>query len=109
MTAEPVVVVRADVVFHAPIRTQREVAARTFYTAVDPPDAFWILPRAQARHVLQTASLMTRCAREPACCSVMTNCYEDDLMHTISWYLPCYWGIPTVSAVATDLQVRFVF
>lgn len=104
---ETVVVVRADVVFHAPIRTQREVAARTFYTAVDPPDAFWILPRAQARHVLQTASLMTRCAREPACCSVMTNCYEDDLMHTISWYLPCYWGAQEhMAALVPDSKVR---
>ena len=53
-----------------------------------------------------------RCARTSTCCQAMNafqGCRGGGSQPIFSWYLPCYWGIPTVSAVATDLQVRFVF
>ena len=57
---ETIVFVRPDLNFLGPIRRPEDVQRGVWYSPVEPPDGFWILPRTAASRAMKTASLMVR-------------------------------------------------
>ena len=98
---ETVVMARADNEYLAPVRSRRDVDPHVWYSAWEPPDAFWIMPRIVAHRVLATAENAIECSGLDDCCSRMAACKQ------ISWYNPCYWSRHFHLTIHIDEQAIF--
>lgn len=67
-----------------------------WYTAVDPPNAFWLLERDVAAQALTTIRVVDDCARSVAASRCCANFTLEGVV--ASFYVPCLW--------ARTLQVR---
>ena len=76
ITYETIVLVRADLDFQRPIRARSERDGAVWYTAIEPPDAFWVMPRQVAGAVLTSASRMLSCSGDAECCTRMPGCFQ---------------------------------
>ena len=84
-----VMMTRCDIEFHAPstlplssISTTDHL--HTWYTASNPPDALWVMPRRVAERALQTASIAARC-------SDGFQLQPRSRNYLFSWFIPCFW------------------
>ena len=86
MVFDQVLYSRADMHFHAPIGPQWLYNTSAYwYTAVDPPDAFWIMDRATAAHALNTLKTVEDGWNASRC---------DPLRgYRPSWWIPCFWSV----------------
>ena len=91
-----VVTTRADLAFEAPIRDASRVDPRYWYSAPDPPDAFWISSRDVAARAMTTASAAARCLGGAGAddCERDAVCDLADrfVFKMFSWYVPCLWA-----------------
>lgn len=101
---ETVLLVRADLDFQMPIAPRDQRDLTLWYTAIEPPDAFWVMPRRVAAGVLTSASRMVSCSGDAGCCALMPGCFS------ISWVNVCNWadrlGVPVVQDDSCDYTVR---
>ena len=69
-----------------------------WYSAANPPDGFWVMPRAIARHALESASHVG------ACGSDVRHARAQGVEFLYSYFIPCYW----VRALWRELGARLV-
>lgn len=87
---DAVVVARSDLFFEAPIRHVSRADPRYWYSAPDPPDAFWILSRAVAEKALTTVAAAAACGA-PGCDAALCAAADASAFRLFSWYIPCLW------------------
>ena len=103
---ETVVLVRPDLVFDAPIGRWKLYAgctSSTWYTAVEPPDAFWIMPRRVATHALKTLKHgLEHCLpKYDGTRATIPKAFSE---FRFSWYIPCFW---TLEQWGRGVRLRF--
>lgn len=78
--------VRVNVAFAAPVGMWLPQLSKpdTWYTAVEPPDAVWLLPRWLAGYVMRTLSAFIDAAERKTC--------SNSTKYAFSWFIPCYWS-----------------
>ena len=78
--------VRVNVAFATPVGMWLPQLAEpnTWYTAVEPPDAVWLLPRWLAGYAMRTLSGFVDAAARKAC--------RKPTEYAMSWFIPCYWS-----------------
>ena len=86
-----VVVARSDLLFHGPLRHVSTADPRYWYSAPDPPDAFWIFARDVAAEVLPTVSRLERCGGGNSTCDDFCDAAAGFVFLMFSWFLPCFW------------------
>ena len=89
-----VVMTRADINFLAPVKLPRGggggdggSSESTWFSASNPPDAFWVMPRRVAEHALQSAKSAADCTG-----SMHSHAHAPDARPFLfSWFIPCFW------------------
>ena len=89
-----VVLTRPDIDFHAPVQLPAQSTPHAddelaWYSAANPPDGFWIMPRVVANHAMQTASYASHCSGTLA--SLATRGVSGPYLY--SWFIPCHWAL----------------
>ena len=108
---EYVLFARADIHFSAPIghACSRALTNLTWFTAVEPPDAMWLLPRWVARYAMRTisAALNRTVAAAAGGAPTDVRCVEPPMALNglgYSWFPACYW---TLRLWSTGLRLSF--
>ena len=65
---EQIVFTRPDLQFHSSFGSFREYDARFWHASLDPPDAFWLLPRDVAADALTLLKMVQHCNSQTSCC-----------------------------------------
>ena len=85
-----VVITRADMQFLAPVEIPRGGGSATesiWFSASNPPDAFWVMPRRVAEHALQSARTAAECIG-----AMRSHAQAPDARpYLFSWFIPCFW------------------